>query len=459
MRNKLAIVTWLWGKRYTRSNVARLKAQTEKHLSIAHEFICITDRPLDIEGVREIKMPLNDKKQRLRRLVLFSKELQKEINAEWIFQIDVDTTIINSIDHLITFTDNYIWKCPSIGSRGYAYGPGLMLFQRGTLNHIWDKWKAHGEKLLSNAKKEGWTGSDQAVISSFVHEKIKTWTDNDGLYSYRDHIHKKRTILDKKVCMIQYYGPFDYAISPYEKPELTCVTFLYDGFRKGVYSWRHVHALRRMVGEYLGIPHRFVCITNKTPEDVGCEVYPLWPFPSISVKPGHPNNFRCLKLFDVAEEIAGGAYKKLLVFDLDVLIRKRIDQYVTNDTFKSIEGRFSPYNSSLYLLQAGTHKNVWNSFDPETATKILNQYDWVGSDQSWMSHMIRDAPTWGTEDGVYNYSKHCKRKTPKNARFIYYAGGIKPWDLKKASPLGREYDAWYKEGRQAVTQGLGRGDP
>lgn len=203
---------------------------------------------------------------------------------------------------------------------------------------------------------------------------------------------------------------------------LAVVTFLYKGWRS-VYTAQHVNALFRMVDDHLTIPHRNVCITDM-PDGINADIYPLWEFPQIRVRPGHPNNYRCLKLFDVSHEIGD----QLLVLDLDILIRRNIDHLITDDDFAIIRGRAAPYNSSAYLLKGGAHREVWDSFDPETVEQTLSKMTmpngarWVGSDQSWISYCIKDAKVWDEADGVAHV-----RRANKDTALVYYSGSNKPW--------------------------------
>lgn len=223
---------------------------------------------------------------------------------------------------------------------------------------------------------------------------------------------------------------------------LTVVTFLYRGYRRGAYKPAHVQALARMVAEHLTLPHRFVAIAD---EDVpGVETFPAWPAPEVlGVPPWRYNNYRCLRLFDIAEQFG----KRLLVLDLDLLIRRNIDHLITADAFKIIRGRAAPYNSSAYLMRAGAHRHVWSSFDPLTVEKVLAQQRmpsgkrWIGSDQSWISYTIPGAPMWDEVDGV----AHIRRASRDNTALVYWSGAVKPWDAlaRMRHPLyHREYMRW-----------------
>ena len=221
---------------------------------------------------------------------------------------------------------------------------------------------------------------------------------------------------------------------------LTVVTFKYEGYRP-VYNHRHVNALYSMVSEHLTIPHRMICITDD-PIGIECEVFPLWEFDHLDLPRGQTNNYRCLKLFDIAENLG----ERLLVLDLDILIRQNIDSLITNDSFKILKGRAAPYNSSVYMLQSGNFKNVWSDYKgmkSHEQCRVINGRKVVGSDQAWISYKITNAPTWDMSHGIYSIGD-CKRYSDykEKAKIVQFAGGEKPW-ICTLGQLRREYNKYY----------------
>lgn len=229
---------------------------------------------------------------------------------------------------------------------------------------------------------------------------------------------------------------------------LTIVTWLWRGWRP-VYNAGHVNKLGRMLAKHMSIPYRFVCVTDD-PAGIEYETFPLWKSVPVNVTKSWiidtrdpiPNCFTRLRLFDYEVSKWLGA-SKILSIDLDCMIFDDLAPLLTDDTFKAAKGMHSNYCGTLWQLTPGAHQDVWSSFDPEESPKQIANTQYgnrviSGSDQAWMSIKISGAPTWDKDQGVYWYREIMnQRKIPKNARVVYFAGGIKPWDkdCKLISPV------------------------
>lgn len=213
------------------------------------------------------------------------------------------------------------------------------------------------------------------------------------------------------------------------------------------YSITHVNALTRMLRKHCTLPHRVVCVTD-TPNRKGyeCEVYPLWNDPKLRVKtlPGRPNCYQRLKLFDPNLDSFFG--DNLVSIDLDTLIVENIDELFTHtEPFKIRRGRSAPYNGSIWNVRRGSEtSHAWEEFSPATSPAIAaanigeNGKAYYGSDQAWISHILRGRPTWGPEDGILSYVGDVRRNgiTP-GAKIIFFEGDVKPWmhELKQHKRL------------------------
>jgi hypothetical protein len=139
-------------------------------------------------------------------------------------------------------------------------------------------------------------------------------------------------------------------------------------------------------------------------------------------------------VFKIAEELGD----QLLVTDLDILIDRNIDRMITNDDFKIIPGEHSKYNSSVFLLKAGTYKYVWDEFNPNTVEDVLNQYRIakgvreLGSDQAWLGFCIEKAALFSKKE--VNRALSCDGVIPKIA---YFSGKIKPWTVAAKRKLNK----------------------
>jgi hypothetical protein len=191
----LTVISWLWGNRYTRQHAARMKSMLARHLTIPHEFHLI-------RGHIGEKWPARDRKA-LRRLQMLDPAL---FPGETVLQLDIDCVITGNIDHLVTDDPVKIWKCPSMGARGYALNPSVMLVKRGALDWLWHEVKADPMAAMLRAKADGWTGTDQAVLGYALDHKVATYGEADGIYSWRDMGSQD---LPDDARMVHFYGPYD----------------------------------------------------------------------------------------------------------------------------------------------------------------------------------------------------------------------------------------------------------
>lgn len=213
---------------------------------------------------------------------------------------------------------------------------------------------------------------------------------------------------------------------------LTIVTFLWRGWRP-LYAAENVNALQRMLAQHLKQPHRLICVTD-TPHGIECETMPNWKMPEIKVRPKYPDCYRRLKLFSLdAMKLFGD---RILSLDLDCVILKDIDPLITDHEFRIVDGFSCPYNGSMWLLKTGTRTKAWDKFIPETSPEeaakrqLPDGRRYLGSDQSWLSHILPGEETWKNVDGVYLF--HGKSKTEAlltipRARIIFFPGHHKPW--------------------------------
>lgn len=238
---------------------------------------------------------------------------------------------------------------------------------------------------------------------------------------------------------------------------LTFIIWSWKGWQGNMYKARHVNAFCRMLHANVTLPHKIVCITDD-PTDIDqtlCETYPLWEEFKGLTSSGKPNCFRRLKMFqrDFAKQFGS----RLVSMDLDCVILQNIDSLFEDKVqFKILEGRSCKYNGSLWMLTPGVHPEVWDKFDPIRSPQIIvarrkktdaMQDKLVGSDQAWMSIMIKDAATWklGFDQAICSYVLHNSRgKIHPANKIVFFAGGTKPWDKAVRAQNGKLFEEYGK---------------
>lgn len=234
-----------------------------------------------------------------------------------------------------------------------------------------------------------------------------------------------------------------------DEPQLTVVTFLWRGWRPGVYRAEHVNALQAMVRDHLTIPHRFLCICDRA-HGIKTPTLPLWRQGHVRRPPEQMNSYRRLRLFarDMPELI-GTPW--ILQLDLDTLIVDNIDPLITWDDLKLVKGTMAPYNGSMWLHRLGSRPHLWEQFNPRHSPREVAAYGqderrahkkekrpgkaqpYRGSDQAWIGYMSPHEPVWGEGDGVYRVGKKRRRqRIPQDARILFFPGQPKPWSPHRA---------------------------
>jgi len=234
------------------------------------------------------------------------------------------------------------------------------------------------------------------------------------------------------------------------------------GYRSS-YGPGPVNVLRSMVARHYPRPHRFICVTDDaTGIDPGVEIVPLWndhanvPNPSFR---GGPSCYRRLRVF--APDIAPILGERFLCLDLDVVITASLEPLIDrSEDFVAWRNPHPmwPYNGSMFMLSAGARPQVWETFDPHTSPAMSHAAGCRGSDQGWMSYVLRKGEaTWGPEDGVWSYQDEILDRRPlaqrqraarrpmpgtlpPGARVVVFHGAVDPW-----SPQAAKMSPWVKE--------------
>lgn len=162
-------------------------------------FSCITDNPKAIDkGIRII--PLWKDHGSLpsaygsrnpscyRRLKIFSPEAEHIIGPRFVMT-DLDIVVTGNLEPLFDRPEDFvIWKSPTPPPR-YLYNGSLLMHRAGTRVKLWKDF--HPVRSPQETRQRHFFGSDQAWISMKLGPGEATWTDSDGVYSYRLHIEHK----------------------------------------------------------------------------------------------------------------------------------------------------------------------------------------------------------------------------------------------------------------------------
>jgi len=180
------------------------------------------------------------------------------------------------------------------------------------------------------------------------------------------------------------------------------------------YGPEYVNKLRAMVARNLSVPHCFVCLTDD-PRGLNCHVLMLteplrgW--------------WQKVTLFKADPY---GLTGRLLFLDLDVVITGSLDALLDYgggavNGFVGVTDFCRPalYNSSVFLLNAGSHPEVWRDFNGTVMERMHG-------DQDWISSKIHGAPTWPRcWIRSYKFDYQEEKLTP-GTRVVVFHGQPKP---------------------------------
>jgi hypothetical protein len=202
------------------------------------------------------------------------------------------------------------------------------------------------------------------------------------------------------------------------------------------YSAEHVNRLYHSVKRNTTIPHDFICITDD-PTGIECQTLPMWDT--------HRELGGCytrLKLF--SKEMKSFIGNRFIMLDLDIVITGSLDEIFTRkedfiinqySTKRKVSTSAQVYNGSLIMMNAGARYKVWETFDPETSPKILQEYGrLIGTDQAWINYSLgNNEARFTNEDGVYRFlslprngRSRRNRRLPRDSRLVVFSGKADP---------------------------------
>lgn len=192
------------------------------------------------------------------------------------------------------------------------------------------------------------------------------------------------------------------------------------------YNPEYVFRMIAMIERHLTLPHEIVVLTDSPRPFYGFRTVPIEPRLFVPGK-----RFQKLMIFRPdAAELFG---ERILMMDLDCVIAGNIDSLVDRPEdivlWANPAGGRTHYNTSLILLRAGTRNQVWTEFDPAKAVKLINNERLSGTDQAWVSRILRDEATWTQADGVYSFKNDYMRQNRvhiPDARIISFHGRYSP---------------------------------
>jgi hypothetical protein len=170
---------------YGPEHVRTLKRMVDRHLSLPHEFACITDRPELFAADAAIRPVALDTTThipgtRFIKLMAYRPDAG-DILGPRILCLDLDTVVTGRLDPLVDRPEDLVlWRNPNFGGRRRArYNTSMVLLRAGARPELWTRFdKRRTPDML--AAYVG--GTDQAWVSHVASPDEAHWTDRDGIY-------------------------------------------------------------------------------------------------------------------------------------------------------------------------------------------------------------------------------------------------------------------------------------
>jgi len=230
--SELTVVTFKWrGWRkdlYKPAHVMALKKMLKEHLTIPHEFVCVTDDPRGLECQTrplwtepEISTAPG-RPNSYRRLRLFAPEARNMFGPK-VLQMDLDCLIRGNIDHLITDDPFKIMY-----GKAAPYNGSMWLHKTGSKTYVWSEFSKHAPEQVRRYERVTGVrhyGSDQAWMS-FKIPLAPTWKPEDGAYHF--------TLINNKVPEDARIIFFAGHLKPWSRGMAERCPEIYDAYREHV---------------------------------------------------------------------------------------------------------------------------------------------------------------------------------------------------------------------------------
>jgi hypothetical protein len=171
----LAIVTWIWGKKYSSHYIARLQRGVRMHLRQPHRFLVLTPYPTD-EALY---------KGCFCRLRMFSKSFQRHHFIDpgmRVVCLDLDLIITGELDPLFDRKESLVILQGANAANPCPFNGSVIMFRAGQHSELWDQFSLEIAATIPHYQ----FPDDQGWIHH-VLPRAATWACGpaSGIYAFR----------------------------------------------------------------------------------------------------------------------------------------------------------------------------------------------------------------------------------------------------------------------------------
>ena len=181
----LTVLCVRFGKKYPSAYVEKLRNMISRHLTVPYEFVCLTDDPTPIDGVKLIVEPNSGYiKGWWHKVHMFDSKLPL---SGRILYFDLDVVITNNIDKLAITFPNKFMGIRDFNRRFHPHWQNLnssvLSWTHGTQSHIFDEFRINPKNAMR-------MHGDQDWIWKTSKDRITFWPD-EWIRSYKWEVREK----------------------------------------------------------------------------------------------------------------------------------------------------------------------------------------------------------------------------------------------------------------------------
>jgi len=185
----ISILCVRFGTRYGREYVEKLRNMVSRHCSLPYEFVCLTDDPTPVEGVRLIVQPnAGYSRAWWHKIHMFDPSLPLQGR---ILYFDLDVVIINNIDKLIENAGDDFYGILDFNRKFHksyrSLNSSMLSWKHDIQNNIWTEFikdKTAAQKFYG----------DQDWIWRYCKNIIRFWP-NEWIQSYKWEVRNKDELI------------------------------------------------------------------------------------------------------------------------------------------------------------------------------------------------------------------------------------------------------------------------
>jgi hypothetical protein len=182
----LVVASYLWGTDpYTIEDVRLLARMVDRHLTVPHEFVCITDNVEQFTDSDIRPVPIDRSlflgKGNMQQLMPFAP-YARELIGERVLTMDLDCAVVGNMNALVERDEDLVlWRNPARRPWGLPTGKGRLrpLFNASMMlvstKPDWHIWRWFTPEAAKGDNSQEW-------ISSWAGPLCAYWDDADGVY-------------------------------------------------------------------------------------------------------------------------------------------------------------------------------------------------------------------------------------------------------------------------------------